>query len=198
MNTLTEFIVIVTDVFDNNLGFTTLIVGFIAYLIYEIGKKDAIREAALLITQEVRFAEDRLRISKRVNLYPFEDKFLPTNSWNKNIHMFAKILKPNELDLISKFYSTVEYIDLLVSLVSSINNDPNYWKDFLQTSHILKTENLKDPDNLDKFKLYLELLSNNCNVNITAVSNKVELIFNTPVCTKLQRIAEGRWYKPLF
>src|SRR3989338_6744253 len=102
-----------TDIF---VSLSTLLVGGIAIYLYLKGKKDHKRDAARLILQEIRYAEEQMRNSGRGSRgYSLTARLLPTNSWNDNIHLFTKDLKETEIDMIGEFYSKAIYIDFLIT-----------------------------------------------------------------------------------
>ena len=78
-------------------GVVTLVVGFFAIFVYYRQKNDQKRDAAKLVLQEIRYAEQTIRIAKEHNYdYYLANKLLPTNSWHKNIHFFVHELKETE------------------------------------------------------------------------------------------------------
>ena len=99
---------------NDNLGAVTFVVGFLAIYIYVKQKKDRKRDAAKLILQEIRYAEQQIRNFRIAQSYSLASKLLPTNSWNNNIHLFVKDLEETEIDMISAFYSKATYIDSLI------------------------------------------------------------------------------------
>jgi len=104
---------------NNYLGLITLAVGFVGFsaiYLYIKQKVDRKRDAAMLILQEIRYAEQQIRDSgKGSRGYFLASKLLPTNSWNDNIHLFIKDLKETEIDMISRFYASTAYIDSLIA-----------------------------------------------------------------------------------
>ena len=101
---------------NDNLGAITFLVGFIAIYLYIKQRIDKRRDAARLILQEIRYAEQQIRNSGRgARGYSLTSKLLPTNSWNDNIHLFIKDLKETQIDMISEFYSNATYIDYLIT-----------------------------------------------------------------------------------
>jgi hypothetical protein len=92
---------------NDYIGFITIFVGSVAIWIYIKQKQDTKRKAAKLIWEEIRYAE-QIIINSRVKAsgnYSLSDKWLPTNSWHENIHLFVKDLKESQIDLISRFFS---------------------------------------------------------------------------------------------
>ncbi len=106
-------------------GLVTLVVGGLAIYLYLKQKKDHKRNAARLILQEIRYAEQKIRRYREIKSYKLYDRLLPTNNWNDNIHLFIKELKEtHNLDLISDFYGKAIYIDTLIQMMSEAKNNP--------------------------------------------------------------------------
>lgn len=76
------------------------------------------RDAAKIIIQEIRRAEDLISKYKENGGYKFTKKIIATNSWAKNIHYFVGDLAQDEVDKISTLYSTGEYLDTIIAKVS--------------------------------------------------------------------------------
>lgn len=104
------------------IAIVTLFVGGFAIGLYKKQKSDYKRDVALLILQEIRYAEHQVRSSRDFSLnaenYPLSTKLLPTNSWYKNIHLFMGDFEQPQIDAISRFYAEVEYIDLVIERIS--------------------------------------------------------------------------------
>lgn len=102
------------------IGLITIIVGTVAIWTYYKQRHDTKRSAAKLILQEIRYAENTIRNARTQasGNYSLSDKLLPTNSWHKNIHMFVKELKESQIDLISRFFSQSQYLDVVIGIIS--------------------------------------------------------------------------------
>ncbi len=115
---------IVIAIFNSNffIAIVTLAVGGFAIGLYKKQKNDYKRDVALLILQEIRYAEQQVRSSRAFSPnaedYPLSIKLLPTNSWYKNIHLFMGDFEQQQIDAISRFYAQVEYIDLVIERIS--------------------------------------------------------------------------------
>ncbi|MFH0852100.1 MAG: hypothetical protein V1845_00615 [bacterium] len=96
----------------------TLLVGSFALILYYKQKRENKRDAARLILQEIRRAEDIISDYKQSGGYQFAKKIIATNSWGKSIHLFVGDLDNDELDRISNLYSTGEYLDTLIKEIS--------------------------------------------------------------------------------
>jgi len=168
----------------------TFLVGSFAIYLYIKQKIDHEKDAAKLILQEIRYAEQQIRSFKVVGSYPLADKLLPTNSWHKNIHLFVGKLKETEIDLISRFYSNSAYLDIVISKISDKRNDLLIPVNIppLQTnpqSLPIVPPIAKLPQDITTFEL-------NSNKILNEVSQKIEFIYNTPAVGKLREIAEKR------
>jgi hypothetical protein len=112
-----SWITIILKFINENLGVVTFVGGVVAIYLYLKQRMDRKRDAARLILQEIRYAEQQIRNARITNppTYSLASKLLPTNSWNDNIHLFIKDLKETEIDMISAFYSKTTYIDSLIA-----------------------------------------------------------------------------------
>ena len=100
------------------IAFITFLVGILVVYLYIKQKEDTKKDAAKIILQEIRRAEDIINDYKEHGQYKFTKKIIATNSWAKNIHYFVGDLDPDELDKISNLYSTGEYLDSIITKVS--------------------------------------------------------------------------------
>lgn len=159
----------------------TLIVGGIAIILYLAQKKDSKKDAAKIILQEIRRAEQIIDSYKESGMYQFNKRIIATNSWNKNIHYFVGELDNDELDKISDLYSTGEYLDYVVKRVSDIGLD--YMVEEIKKTQVTDATgaptliNLKDIS--PAWKTKLEVISKN-----------LELIYHSAVVEKLKKIAK--------
>ena len=163
------------------IGAVTLAVGLIAVYLYLKQKKTNKREAALLILQEIRYAEQRVRNFRSYKSYAFNEKLLPTNSWHKNIHLFVKDLSETELDLISNFFSSAVYLDDVIKFASSHYNDAII-------APITPVVEEKDT------KVATADLSPSTQKLIEDISGTLEYIYNSPAVGKFRIISEKKWY----
>ena len=182
-------------------GLITLLVGFSAIILYFRQKNDQKRDAAKLILQEIRYAEQTIRIAKEHGYnYYLANKLLPTNSWHKNINFFVHELKETDIDLISRFYSHSSYIDILIMKISDKKNEMLFIKK-KPTGVSLPTPSLPiiptsvpfspiDPNVNTIISQEFELNSTNI---LRDVSEKVEFIYNTPAIDKLRLISEKKY-----
>ncbi len=171
------FLIAVGDfIYDYQTG----LVGFLAVFIYYLGRKDSKKDAAKLILQEMRYADQKVRNYRTYSSYNFAEKILPTNSWHKNINFFIRDLTESELDIISKFFSSASYLDEVIKSISDMKN-----KEWTQPSMPLVTP----------ITMSTGVLSAPEKELIDAISKDIESIYNTPAADKLRRISEKRsWY----
>lgn len=114
----------IISIFNSNffIAIITLLVGGFAIVLYKKQKIDYKRDVALLVLQEIRYAEQQVRsshdFSTNAENFPLSVKLLPTNNWYKNIHLFMGDFEQTQIDAISRFYSQIEYIDLVIERIS--------------------------------------------------------------------------------
>lgn len=205
---------------NSNLGFVTVAVGLIAWVIYWKQKRDNKRDAATLILQEIRYAEQQIRNARTFgSLYFFGDKLLPTNSWHKNINLFVNDLEPTGIDLISKFYSCAGYLDAVIGRISDYTNSQCFNSPQFQGKPYLlipvlsassfPVSNLSPlpqatisqqsgasiPQVVSVGLLEISPPGLRANEVLKEVSNKIELLYNTPAVAKLSAISRKRWYE---
>jgi len=175
----------------------TFVVGFFAIYLYWKQKQDKKKNAASLILQEIRYAEQNMRIARdRSWVYSLSLALLPTNSWHENIHLFVNDLDGPELDQISRFYIQAHYIDSLVATISGLKAD------LVQTQvkrsisppsssqpkvHQQQAQSQSQPEQVTvteevKIDYHAESI-------LKVVSEKVEFIYNTPAIDKIRKIA---------
>lgn len=156
----------------------TIIVGGIAIGLYLIQRRDAKRDAAKIIIQEIRRAEQIIADYKQTGQYLFAKKIIATNSWSKNIHYFVGYLDNDELDKISDLYSTGEYLDSLISDVSRVTLEDIIEKDKKATEAQVKQQPVIIPPLNPVWKFRLD-----------EISYKLDLIYHSTIIGKLKRIA---------
>lgn len=114
-----------TEFLNSNflIAIITFVAGLLALVIYVLQRKRAKRDAAKVILQEIRRAEELIAQYKKFRQYSFTQKLIANNSWARNIHYFVNDLSQNELDKISNAYSTGEYLDSLIQKISDFKFD---------------------------------------------------------------------------
>lgn len=185
-----KFIFKFISIIDKHDWLITLFAGFFAFILYWRTRIDTRRDAAKLILQEIRYADQKVRNYRTYSSYNFTEKILPTNSWNKNINLFIRILTESELDLISKFFSSATYLDEVIKSIADSRNKPFTDTDSppliiggdTQPAVAVGTGGLSENDPAKKL--------------IEAISKDIESIYNTPAADKLRKISERKWYLP--
>lgn len=162
----------------------TIIVGLVAVFLYFQARNDNKRDAAKLILQEIRYADQKVRNYRTYSSYNFTEKILPTNSWNKNINLFIRQLTESELDLISKFFSSATYLDEVIKSIADSRNkiwiQPETPSVSDGTPVAMGTGGLSEDEPAKKL--------------IEAISRDIESIYNTPAADKLRAISEKRYF----
>jgi hypothetical protein len=193
---------LIISFFDSN--FFVALVGFLAIYIYFKQKTDRKRNAARLILQEIRYAEQQIRNSDRGRRgYQLSSRLLPTNSLNDNLHLFAEELKETQIDMISEFYSKAAYIDYLISERSRqrLNQNFSFQPMVSPVSANIDAGGTRSPiaPTLSQELQITQLPNPNEQIAIallTEVSLSTEFLYNTPAVEKLRQISERKWYQP--
>jgi len=173
----------ISEFMNSNLGLITLLVGGFVIYLYLKGRKDNKRDAALLILQEIRYAEQRVRNYRSYGSYAFTEKLLPTNSWHTNINLFMKDLKETDIDMVSKFYSSAAHLDDVISTAARFRNEQVIQPKTPITGGVIQmtiaSADLEPPakDLIEK------------------ISESIEYIYNTPTIDKLRLISKKKWYE---
>lgn len=192
---------------NNNIGVITFLVGSTAIYLYIKQRVDRERDAAKLILQEIRYAEQQIRNSGRgVRGYSLTSKLLPTNSWNDNIHMFIKELEEAQIDMISEFYSKATYIDYLIEERSRQKIHPKLsiqptQQNIQQQNSVtaqgrVSEEGFAQPTQQQIMQI-IQIPTPDENITIqllTDVSSSIEFLYNTSAVEKLRQISERKWY----
>lgn len=183
------------DFFNSNffIALVTFVVGSFAIFLYSKRKKDFKAGAASLILQEIRYAETQIRTYRESGGgYPLSIKLLPTNSWHSNIHLFVRELDETDLDLISRFYSKVAYIDIVIDQISKFK---------IQSlvpaqTQLGQTQPQPAPETEDETTKRLQQGEQTYGLAaqgiLNQVSHEIEFIYNTPVVEKLRKIAKKK------
>jgi len=180
------------------LALTTLVVGGFAIYLYLKQKKDKKRDAARLILQEIRYAEQQIRKYREFKQYQLSDRLLPTNSWNDNIHLFINDLKETEIDLISNFYAKASYIDIMIRKISDWKTQPKIPTTIMpsfptQFQPSATAQPVPSAPEKKEIFYFFDPMEETQKI-LYEVSMNVEFIFNTPVVEKLRKIASKKWY----
>ncbi len=172
----------------------TLFTAFVAYYLYLKQKQDQKRDIASLILQEIRSAEQKIREARLNNhTYRLSHTLLPTNSWNNSIHLFISELEETGADTISRFYSSVEFLDYLIrriadqkiSPVQSTTSAPVIVQPGLQAMNV-PGQPMPQPG-----QIHIEFTATgNAHSILTEVSSQVEFIYNSPAVDVIRKIAK--------
>lgn len=192
---------------NDYVGFITLLVGSVAIWTYNKQKQDIKRKAAKLILQEIRYAEQIIRNARTQasGNYSLSDKLLPTNSWHENIDLFVKDLKESHIDLISRFFSQAQYLDVIIRSISDKKCQKEIPLFEIQPTNQQVQQQpatgafsiQSQPQSIPQPQIYpLEIPTESlANRILKDVTNKIELIYNTPAVEKLIKISEKKWYQ---
>lgn len=170
------------------LALVTFSVGGLAIFIYKKQKTDYKKGAASLILQELRYAEQLIRHA-RSNSYQYKltEKLLPTNSWNDNIHLFLRDLEESEIDMISRFYAKVAFLDSLIQKISDFKTNPIQTQITITQPQSMNPIQNQTPSSvpivlpIDPMQGVQQLLK--------MVTQEIEFVYNTPVGEKLKKLS---------
>ena len=189
--------------FNSNLPSTlaTILAALAAFVVYNKQKSDTKRDAAKIILQEIRRAEDIISDYKQNGGYQFAKKIIATNSWSKNIHLFVGDLDNDELDRISNLYSTGEYLDTLIKKISDytfkeeintqkITMSPSIAPTKIQEQN--QTANSIDIQNIPFIsqKIRFVKLDPPWKARLDIITEKLEPIYHSTIAAKLKNIAK--------
>lgn len=178
----------------------TLLVGGFAIVLYVKQKLDYKRDVALLIRQEIRYAEQQIgnarSYSENAENYLLEVKLLPTNSWYKNINLFINDFEQPQIDTISRFYAQLEYMDIVIRGIS------NYKTSRIEEIIIHRREAALPTSGADNSQSLsidppTKVSKLGANAILKDVSGGVEFISNTPIGEKFKEISKKKWYQIL-
>lgn len=189
-------------------GVATILTAVVAVLLVIWDRRNKKSDAAKIVLQEIRRAEDIMTDYIHHGEYKFTRKIIATNSWAQNIHHFVNDLDQDELDRISTLYSTGQYLDVVVTDIAgyklrTIFENFGEWrkknpstvdlKEMLQ-----KTENPKqpveekseqEPGKTDQRKLKVVAIEPPWNQLFDDVIYKYDFIYHSDTCRKLKEIA---------
>jgi hypothetical protein len=168
---------------DDHLGVVTVIVGAFVFIVYRAQKTYEKSNAAKLILQEIRYAEQKVRNFNSHGTYNLNEKVLPTNNWNNNISLFVKELGETEIDQISDFFSSAARLDEVLTAVADFRNE----------QAIAPQGGPMDPGS--GIRTATGSLPQAAEDLILAVSGDIGSLYNTPATARLREIADHKWYK---
>ena len=180
----------ILDFLNNNIGLVTILVGFLAYGVYWKQNRDNKKDAAKIILQEIRRAEDIISDYKENGQYHFTKKIIATNSWAKNIHHFVGNLDADELDKISNLYSTGEYLDSIITKVSDFKFDDNInqFKNIFQQQLPIKPVEMTAGSNVVNIPVPITIQAPWKGL-LDGITLKYEPIYHSTIVDKLKKIS---------
>lgn len=206
------------NLFNSNLfsALATILTAVVAISLFYWEQKKKKRDAAKIIVQEIRRAEDIINGFKEFSSYKFTRKIIATNSWAKNIHYFVGDLEQDEIDKISNLYSTGEYLDSIIIKISDYNFDDNikiHKEKIKQTLNVINSqeqfvnnqstsntipdnkpnENIDILTNIKTKKMVVPIKLNipaPWQILLDEVSYNLEPIYHSSICEKLKKIAK--------
>ncbi len=96
---------------ENLLNILLVIGAFAAFGVYYWQKKDEKKKAARVLIMEIRNAELEIGHLKKSGAVSDYSSILPTSSWTKYNHYFAKDLDEDELAHINNFYNSCQLVE---------------------------------------------------------------------------------------
>ncbi len=195
---------LILNFINNNPSLIALLVGLFAFVIYTREKREHKRDVAKLILQEIRYAENNIKVAReRGASFKLSIKLLPTSTWYNSIHLFVKDLRETEIDTISSFYSKVEYIDHVINAISTYKlnlkvqvGSPQAIAqiNMPQMGSGQQSTNAPEPNQPPVMVVPTKLVAEKI---LKDVTSQVEYIYNTPVVDRLRSISEKKWYHVL-
>jgi len=152
-----------------NSNFTVAVMGLSVIFVYFWQRKNTRKDAAKIIVQEIRRAEDIIMRYKEQGNFQFTKKIIANNSWGDNIHFFVNDLNQDELDKISNLYSTGEFFDYCIQRIFNYQFDEN--------ANRSKEATLTSP------------IKDFWTVLLTSLVINYDFVYHTEIVTKLKRIA---------
>jgi hypothetical protein len=158
----------------------------IALVVYLHQRASSKRDAALLILQEIRFAEAQIKKYNPAVGFQFYEKLLPTDSWNRNIHLFVNDFEESQIDAISNFYAKTHYLDEVIKKFSQL---------VLEGRVVLLSNNLnQNPPGQIGPTLPTRLPAQDL-LDSVAFGLKLDLIHNSAVGQRLRELSKRKsWY----
>lgn len=105
--------------FSGTLTVVTLLVSFVALLVYYKQRSDRRRDAAGIILREIMSAEDQIpkarsaidTMKNRAGLPKEKVQVMAVSSWARSQHYLAKVLPQDSLKVIDEFYANCQLLD---------------------------------------------------------------------------------------
>ncbi len=104
-------------------SFVTLIVGFVAWIVYYLAKVDEKRKAAIILVMDIRHAEQVLHsILEKGFVDTFAQKIISENNWGKYKHLFAVEFTQDDFEVFNRFFnSCTEIVDAQYRMMDVLN-----------------------------------------------------------------------------
>lgn len=102
----------------------TLIVGLLAFIVYKLQRRDAKKDAAKILLNEITSAQDSVIAIKKGKrkgdqLITGEESIMPSRSWEKYKHLFVSDFEARDWTRISEFYKQCAALDKAIELQAS-------------------------------------------------------------------------------
>lgn len=112
--------------FWNSTLFQTIVILMTAsfvFIVYFMNKRNQKREAAIILLDEIRLAENAIDEIRRNRAITELNAIMPVNSWAKHKHLFANELNQDEFALVTQFYNRCEYAEKYRCLLYDLLNE---------------------------------------------------------------------------
>lgn len=152
--------------------------------IYFDQKRKIRMQAARLIYQEIRRAQNIIKDYLKHGEYRFVDKIFPNNSWKESIHLFARDFTIDEIDRITDLYVAGEYLDNLVQKISDFTFDQG-----VNTEINRGLLGKLPPENENENKLISVKIGQTWRTRLEIVTAGIDLV-ETPILSKLSKISK--------
>lgn len=183
-----------------NPGLATMATVAVVFVGFWWRRKNERRDAARIVLQEIRRAEDIISDYKQSGGYQFAKKIIATNSWGKNLHLFVGDLDSDELDRISNLYSTGEYLDALIKEISDYTFEKEIGKEDIVVTKppatMLSQENQQQSVTVNPAihpntpQIKLIKIDPPWKPRLDLITLKLESIYHSTICYKLKKIAK--------
>lgn len=176
-----NFLKILNFIFNSN--FTVAFVGGGAIFLYYKQKRDAKKDAAKVILQEIRNAENKIDNFKKnvIQIGSTIDLLLPINSWLQYRHLFSNNFDQDALNIINNFYDRCLAIDIAFAKINSskqLEQKAGYIQETLaEIAKDMSSKCDRDLISEESVKQYREEYNQKCN-NFLLLFEKLGYTFN--------------------
>lgn len=182
-----------------------LVVGFFAFVIYIITRRQEKQNAARIILMEIRNAEKSFSAVNDFNSINETLTILPTNSWSNYNHFFVKAFDQDELSLVNDFYAKGQIAENERKVLNNFLNVALEEKSkcMVNTLTALALDDIKN--NADLYECRKELLVKRIHAEkyyfegisprdrILSISKSITFITTSSAGQKLKRIAKIKY-----